>query len=60
MYRYLQKTNGDPKIEGHMLLENSECILILRHTVGRERCEIYNHVFFLWFTVTCMMTSPHM
>ena len=31
MYRYLQKTNGDPEIEGQMLLENSACILISRH-----------------------------
>ena len=30
MYRYLQKTNGDPKIEGHMLLENSACVFISR------------------------------
>ena len=49
MYRYLQKTKGDPKIEGHMLLENSACVLISRHKVGREKCEIYTHAFF--FTV---------
>ena len=46
MYRYLQKTNGDPKIEGHMLLENSVCVLISWHQVGHELCQIYTHIFF--------------
>ena len=46
MYRYLQKTNGDPKIEGHMLRENSACVLISRHKVGHELREIYTHTFF--------------
>ena len=51
MYRYLQKTNGDPKTEGHMLLENSACVLISRNKVGRERREIYTHALFSRFTV---------
>ena len=65
MCRYLQKTNGDPKIEVFLygLLENRDitlstlqtgnnaCVLISRHKVRRERCEIYTHALFSRFTV---------
>ena len=44
MYRNLHKTNGYPKIEGLMLLENSACVLISQHMVGRELIEMYTFV----------------
>ena len=59
MHRYLQKMKGDRKIEGHMLLENSTWVLILRHKVECKQREIYKHTFFSRFTVTNHKSLTH-